>query len=184
MTQKRQIILVVALVIFIGLMQLYANHKPQSITPPVQHTDAVSPELLLDLTVQTVHGDQLNLQELKKAPLVFINVWATWCPPCIEEIPSLKRLHYQYQDKGFHLLGFSVDYDAVGVKDFMKKYDVSYPVVMVSDDLKKYFRNLEGVPTTLIYQKGVLVKTVVGYRDQSFFEQIIQEYLPKGAAKN
>ena len=67
----------------------------------------------------------------KRNSVVLLNIWATWCAPCREEIPELQLLHAKYQPKGFEVIGVSVDESGVdSVKQFVNEYSMTYPVVL------------------------------------------------------
>lgn len=78
---------------------------------------------------QTLNGDSVSLASLKDR-VVLLNVWATWCHPCRTEIPELRELHARYKDRGLELVGVSVDAEGneEGIREFMKEFDMQYPV--------------------------------------------------------
>ena len=65
-----------------------------------------------------------------KGKIVIVNFWATWCPPCVEEIPSLNRLKEKMQGKPFDLISINYAEDRQVILDFLKEVDVDYPVLM------------------------------------------------------
>ncbi|MEK7215871.1 MAG: TlpA disulfide reductase family protein [Chloroflexota bacterium] len=74
----------------------------------------------------TWQGQTRRLSELR-GQMVVLNFWATWCPPCVEEMPSLERLHRKLRDRGVVVLGVSVDDDAVAYEQFLRDYHISFP---------------------------------------------------------
>jgi peroxiredoxin len=60
---------------------------------------------------------------------VLLNFWATWCAPCVDELPSLVALHDGLSDKGFVVLGLSVDHDEKSYRQFVESFDISFPTV-------------------------------------------------------
>lgn len=86
-----------------------------------------------------------------KGKVVLLNFWATWCPPCIEEIPSLVKTYEELSPKGFEILAFGIDANGEKIiQDFMKKYKINYPVILDTDQkLSKSFSVL-GVPENII----------------------------------
>jgi cytochrome c biogenesis protein CcmG/thiol:disulfide interchange protein DsbE len=103
-------------------------------------------------------GDSVSLEALRGRP-VLLNVWATWCHPCRDEIPELQRLYERYRDRGLELVGVSVD--AVGgedaIRDFMRRYGMTYPVWRDPAESVSATFLVIGVPATfLIDRRGVL----------------------------
>jgi thiol-disulfide isomerase/thioredoxin len=109
---------------------------------------------------------------------VLVNFWATWCPPCVAEIPDLNELYNQYKDK-FTLIGVSVDREDVKViQEFYLKAKMSYPVIRYSANLQKDFGGVSALPTTfVINKKGKIVDRIIGYRDKATYEELIKYYI-------
>lgn len=90
----------------------------------------------------------------EKGSVVFVNVWATWCGPCRMEIPELQKLHDKYRERGFKVVGVSVD--DTGVKDvekFIADQKVSYPVVLDADGKLANVLQTTVLPTSVILSK-------------------------------
>ncbi len=103
-------------------------------------------------------GDSVSLADLRGKP-VLLNVWATWCHPCREEIPELQRLHERYRARGLEVVGVSVDAtgDEAAIRDFMKRFGMTYPVWRDPSETVSATFLLLGVPATfLIDRAGVL----------------------------
>ena len=103
-------------------------------------------------------GDSVSLQALR-GKTVLLNVWATWCHPCREEIPELQRLHERYRGRGLELVGVSVD--AAGhedaIREFARQYRMTYPVWRDPAETVSATFLVVGVPATfLIDRAGVL----------------------------
>ena len=103
----------------------------------------------------TLAGDSVSLADLE-GEVVLLNVWATWCIPCQEEIPALQRLHEQYSGQGLRIVGVSVD--ALGeeqnVKEFAESFGVGYDVWLdPAERVISTFRVL-GVPNTYLIDRG------------------------------
>jgi cytochrome c-type biogenesis protein len=90
---------------------------------------------------------------------VLLNVWATWCHPCRDEIPELREIHDRYKARGLELIGVSVDAGGSddAIRAFMKDFRMEYPVWRDSDERISAQFLVVGVPATfLIDRKGVL----------------------------
>ncbi|HEX8317369.1 TlpA disulfide reductase family protein [Longimicrobium sp.] len=113
---------------------------------------------------QVLDGDRTSLADLQGRP-VLLNVWATWCGPCQQEIPALEALHREYGPKGLRVVGVSIDQasEQQAVREFMQEYGVSFDVWLdPSGDVTSQF-SMVGVPNTfLIGSDGTLLWKKVG----------------------
>ncbi len=111
--------------------------------------------------IETITGQKLNLSDLK-GKIVLINFWATWCPPCREEMPYFEEIYRRYREKGFTIIAVSVDANENFVKDFVKDYDISFPVSMDKEGLSDMF-GVSSLPMSFLYdESGKLVKRKIG----------------------
>lgn len=103
-------------------------------------------------------GDSVSLAS-QQGKVVLLNIWATWCHPCRDEIPELREIHAKYRDRGLELVGVSVDADGAEehIKEFMREFEMTYPVWLdPAERISAQFLTI-GVPTTfLIDREGVL----------------------------
>lgn len=128
---------------------------------------------LKDLNGNEVSSDQL------KGKVVVLDFWATWCPPCREEIPGYVDLYRKYQKQGLVIVGASVDQAGPKVvKEFVQKYGVSYPVVMADDAVVSAFGGVDSIPTTfLIDRDGKIRDKKIGAMPTDEYEKKIQAVL-------
>jgi peroxiredoxin len=121
---------------------------------------------LADFTLPTLQGRTVQLSDLR-GKVVFINVWATWCQPCVEEMPTIQRLSDQLHERGLEVLTISID--ALGeqvVEPFVRKYQLTFPVLLDSKGTIERLYHTTGVPESFIVDKrGMLVEKVIGPRD-------------------
>jgi peroxiredoxin len=121
-----------------------------------------------DFTLKDLSGQPVQLSSLK-GKVVLLNFWATWCPPCREEVPSMVRLNQAMQGKRFQMLAVSIDEggkDAVNA--FFKKGGVVLPALLDSDGRIARQYGTTGVPETFVIDtKGVILKKVIGPMDWS-----------------
>ena len=117
-----------------------------------------------DFTVALVRGETLKLRE-QRGKAVMINFWATWCPPCREEMPAMERLYRRHRERGFVLLAVSVDTDASLVRPFLEHHKLTFPVAL---DAKMELANTYGVralPSSfLIDRNGYMTALALGPR--------------------
>ena len=106
----------------------------------------------------SITGDSVSLAA-QQGKVVLLNIWATWCHPCRDEIPELREIHAKYKDRGLELVGVSVDADGAedNIREFMKEFEMTYPVWLdPAERVSTQFLTV-GVPTTfLIDRKGLL----------------------------
>lgn len=111
-----------------------------------------------EYSARAIGGDSVSLAALK-GKVVLLNVWATWCHPCRDEIPELEALHKRYAKDGLEVVGVSVDVAGMeaGIRDFMRDFSMTYPVWLDPGELvSAQFRTI-GVPETfLIDREGVI----------------------------
>lgn len=106
----------------------------------------------------SLSGDSVSLAA-QKGKVVLLNVWATWCHPCREEIPELQQLHQRYQARGLELIGVSVDAagNDAGIQEFAKEFRMTYPIWRDPDERISTQFLILGVPATFVVDRqGVL----------------------------
>ena len=116
-----------------------------------------------------------NYLESLKGKVVIVDFWATWCPPCRQEIPGFIELQKKHGDKGLVVVGLSLDDETEAVKEFCKTEKVNYPIFVVGQDTTAAWGNIEAIPTTFILDKaGKKVGAPrVGYHPKEAFEKEI-----------
>ena len=101
---------------------------------------------------QTPQGTTLSMASLQGKPLL-LNFWATWCPPCVEELPLIDAFYTQQHSKGWQVLGLAVD-KAKPVQDFLQRNPLAFPVGMAGfagTELSRQFGNISGaLPFTVV----------------------------------
>jgi cytochrome c biogenesis protein CcmG/thiol:disulfide interchange protein DsbE len=111
--------------------------------------------------------------------VVILDFWATWCPPCREEIPHFVQLQSKYREQGLVIVGLSLD--AGGAKDvapFAEEHNVNYPMLIGNDETAKAFGGVNSIPTTFVLDRqGKIVKRFVGFTPPEVFEQTIAPLL-------
>jgi peroxiredoxin len=134
---------------------------------PLKALDLIKParaRQAKDFSVPSPDGKPVKLADYR-GKVVFLNFWATWCPPCREEMPAMERLYQRYRDKGLVVIGISVDSDAVAVPPFLKKNGLTFPI---GHDPKMSLADVYGVralPSSfLIDRKGGLAALAIGPR--------------------
>ena len=123
--------------------------------------------------VSDTHGVKHSLAA-HRGKWVVVNFWATWCPPCLAEMPDFQAEWVARRDRDLVVLGVAMDWDSPDeVKQFAASRGVGYPVVLGTDALGDQFGVAEGLPVTAIYNPaGKLVKTVQGRLQRSELQRL------------
>ena len=134
-----------------------------------------------NFTFPGLDGKIVSLADFK-GKVVFVNIWATWCPPCREEMPSMEKLYRELKGDGFEILAVSIDASgATAVALFMKEYKLNFPALLDPGGTIKNLYGTTGVPESFIVNKeGMIEEIVIGPRDWftpevvRFFRNLIQ----------
>lgn len=138
-----------------------------SLADAIKELDLIRPartKLADDFTVRTPGGDTFRLAD-QRGKVVMVNFWATWCPPCLEEMPAMERLFRQHKDAGFTLVAISVDADPKKVGPFLSEHKLTMPIGV---DPKMDLANAYGVralPSSFVIARdGNLAALAIGPR--------------------
>jgi len=135
---------------------------------------AAEPAVKADFILKDILGNQHKLSSYK-GKWVLVNYWATWCPPCLEEVPDLVNLYDQRKQKDLMVLGVVFDYkDIKEVTDYVDDMLMSYPIILGDDGVVAQIGSAEVMPTTFIYNpQGVLVKIKRGLITREYIERMM-----------
>ena len=131
-----------------------------------------------------ISGQKVKLSDYKGKAVV-LNFWATWCPPCKEEIPWFVDLQKQYGSEGLAILSLDTDDDASeqDVVAFAQKMGINYPVMRGSDEVESLYGGVDGLPTTFyIGRDGRVLNRVEGLHSHYEIESSIKEALAQSAS--
>ncbi len=108
--------------------------------------------------------------------ILVVNFWATWCPPCSEEMPKLNDIYNRYKNRGVQVIGIALDKDSLElVSPFVKENKIRYPILVGNTQILSNLKNFEGVPTTLLFdQEGKIRKRFDGSFDLEQLEESLQ----------
>ena len=131
-----------------------------------------------DFTRSDLAGKPVSLAGYR-GKVVLLNFWATWCGPCLEELPTFARWQQQYGGAGLRIIGVSMDDDAKPVQKFLARQPVGYPVVMGDTQLARTYGGVLGLPVTyLIDADGNVASHYLGETDLKAMEAKIKALLP------
>jgi thiol-disulfide isomerase/thioredoxin len=157
------------------------NQNPASPAPPKETVIAAGEigSRLPDFSVKDLQGRELSSADLR-GKVVLIDIWATWCQPCKKEMPGYQKLLDRYASRGFKVVGLKSDImkDTEDPIKFAKQIGVHYPLAVASADIVQKFGGIEGLPTTLLYDRqGILRKKVIGFEYTESFESALRPLL-------
>ncbi|MBR5421387.1 MAG: TlpA family protein disulfide reductase [Lachnospiraceae bacterium] len=113
-----------------------------------------------DFTVELISGEMLTLSDYDDR-VVLLNFWATWCPPCVGEMPALQKLYEEMGDEVL-ILGVDCAESRRDVTDFVNENGYTYPIALDEDYTVGYYYPSDGIPYTLIIDHGVIADIFVG----------------------
>jgi thiol-disulfide isomerase/thioredoxin len=147
--------------LFLSLTACSKTDSPTSPkTPSVAAEKSPAPEVSV---ISLANGSTLKLSELK-GKVVLLNFWATWCPPCREEIPSMMKLNTLMAGKPFQMVAISVDEGGKpAIESYFKESGFSLPTYLDESGASAKSYGVTGVPESfLIDKQGVVVKKIIG----------------------
>jgi thiol-disulfide isomerase/thioredoxin len=158
---KRNILIFVAIAILFCAIGVYfgvQRHTPAS-------PESVAAANLFTQDLPDAGGQISALSQWKGKPLI-VNFWATWCAPCVEEMPELNALQAEIAPQNIQIIGIGID-SADNIAKFAQKYNISYPLYVAGTGatalLRQFGNQTGGLPfTVLIGRDGVVKKTYLG----------------------
>lgn len=130
---------------------------------------------------RSLDGEVLTSDDLA-GKVVLVNAWATWCPPCVIEMPGFQRIYEDYKEQGFLILGVSRDQgDPTPVKAFLERKGITYPVAMAADVDLGGLTNVSTLPTSyLIGKNGTIRHRVEGLFAGPALRMAVKRLLAEG----
>lgn len=134
----------------------------------------------LDMPLTAVDGSQTNLKHFQGQWLV-VNYWATWCPPCIVEMPELQSFHDEHVGKDAMVIGINAEIiSQQRLREFLEDYFITYPNFVSRPGQQSELGLIPGLPTTfLVSPGGKVVARQVGPVTRDMIEQFIQNWQPE-----
>jgi peroxiredoxin len=130
-----------------------------------------------DFSLSDLGHRQVSLSAYQ-GKVVLLNFWATWCAPCLDEIPRFRAWQLQNGQRGLQIVGISMDDEAAPVRTFYRKYRLNYPVLMGDENLGELYGGVLGLPVSfLIDRKGRIRYQHQGQTDLSLMEREIKHLL-------
>ena len=150
---------VIALLFAGGALAFYLGHRSKDRAGVQIGDDAPR------FTLQALDGSSLSLNQFRHQVLV-LNFWATWCPPCVEETPSLEKFAMETKPLGVQVVGVSVDEDPAALSKFVAAYHLSYPVARDPQQaLSARYGTFKFPETYIIDRNGRVAEKIIGAID-------------------
>ncbi len=164
-------------VLFAGIGAYFGNKRTEPAAPAATAVGA-----LMQLSLPDAEGKPHKMSEWQ-GKTVLLNFWATWCPPCVSEMPELVQLQKDLAAKNLQVLGIGIDSPS-NIRDFSNKHQISYPLLvggMEGTGVSKQFGNdAGGLPfTVLITPDGKVQKTYMGRLDMQKVRADLAPLLPR-----
>ena len=167
----------ILLIIFLAYFIKFSENSINKKSNYIQSTN-LSSDNKLDFKAYSTKNKEIVFSQLK-GKLIIINFWATWCQPCLLEIPVLTKLQKRYPNE-IAVIGINIEQkeDLPIINKFIKRLDINYPIVLFDDPLKDIFGQIYGIPSTLIFNnEQELIKKTTGFSSETTFEKLILSYL-------
>jgi peroxiredoxin len=130
-----------------------------------------------DFSLPDLSGQTLRLSDYR-GKVILLDFWATWCDPCREETPHLVELQEKYRDRGFQMIGVSMDDGPEPVREFYRQFHINYPVVMGNAEVGERYGGVLGLPIAFVIGRdGRIYSKHIGATDVSVLEQDVKTLL-------
>ncbi len=163
-----------------GVVELPAERNPTELAP-LAEVGRAAPDFLLERP----EGGSLRLSSLQGQP-VLINFWATWCPPCRDEIPELIEAFEQHADEGLVVIGIDLQEPDKTVLQFAEEFGITYPLVIdQSGGVQDIYRlgGIDGLPSSFfIDESGVIRSRISGPMTKEMLDERLELILPGGSS--
>ncbi len=159
---RRSVALILAFLLVAALMGCKRDDAP---TADVRIGTAAP-----DFTLNDIDGEPVSLSSLR-GKVVLVNFWATWCPPCRAEKPTMERLQQAFAGQDFVILAVNTENDPPAVRDYLSKNPLSFPVLLDNDARVQHLYGVFRFPETFLVDKdGTVRERYIGARDWSSTE--------------
>ena len=172
MDTKRKILFSVLFIVVLGTLIYLYHHEDVSLVG----------ESAPDFSLQNALGNESQLIDFK-GKWILLNFWATWCPPCLEEMPSMEAMYQKYREQGLEVVAISVDEGGwASVRSFLKKVRVTFPILLDKTSEVAYSYGTFQLPESyLVDPQQKIVKKFIGPQDwmssgmRGYFEEVLNE---------
>jgi thiol-disulfide isomerase/thioredoxin len=132
-----------------------------------------------EFVFKDMQGKEQRLSDYK-GKWVLLNFWATWCPPCLEEIPDLVEMHNARNAIDFAVIGIAMSSSRDSVNSFSRQLEISYPVVLGDEKTAAQVGRIDALPTSYLYDP---TGKLVSYQSGMVSREAIESYIRSKASK-
>lgn len=169
--KSRKIILGLSVIILIGAYFFVSNNHVHK-----ENKEGVTPGMTAPIiTVKDMNGNDIMLNAAKEKKVLVLNFWATWCPPCQEEMPELEQFYKKYGNK-VKFVAIDVQESPETINQFFKDNGYTYPTYTdLTGNISQIF-NITGIPTTIVIDtEGTIIKRITGGTSFNELESLIHK---------
>ena len=164
----------------IGVRWYWADDEPAPVAADASGTTAVIGERRPAFSLPNRAGNRRAIEDFA-GKVVLVNFWATWCPPCVREMPALDALQQELGGQGLQVLGIALD-DTDAVREFAREHDIGYPLLVGSRkgfELAGDYGNARGtLPYTVVVDRGGIIReTHMGALTQAEARALVEPWL-------
>ena len=176
MTRSFAFVLVFALIVAISACgeTLQNEIREAGLQPIKEGTE------LIDFELESLDGGTVKLSSYK-GKVVFLNFWATWCPPCVAEMPSMQKLYDRFKERGLEIIAVDLQEDKAAVRKFVDRHDLTFTALLDKTGRVGSQYGARNIPTTyIIDRKGFVIAGTIGGKEWyspeliSFFEFLLK----------
>jgi thiol-disulfide isomerase/thioredoxin len=164
-------------------MEMSKENKPANATKLATSNLVDMPTGILNAEMKALDGKSFKLSD-SAGKVLLVNMWATWCAPCIKEMPEIEKINTEYKDKGFEAISVtSIDEENTDkqVRDFLAEKKFTYKQVLADKktfDAMAEFSKSPGIPINFVVSKdGKIVDTLIGGKSYEVFKAAIEKGL-------
>jgi peroxiredoxin len=140
-------------------------------------------DLAHDFSLEDLDGRTHSLEALRGKRVVQVVFWATWCIPCVEEIPRLREVYERHRDDGLELLGVAVPLSQTreGVREFAEEFHINYPILWDAEGTMMDRYGVESLPQTFLIGLDGVIRHAGGHLPKDY-DKMVETLLGEGAA--
>ena len=155
-----------------------SEQKGTSEIPKISHTEKIG-KPAMDFQAIDLKGKEISLKKFR-GQVVLLDFWATWCVPCIAEMPHLKEIYDKYKDQKFEIIGISLDQTHAALDSYIEEQNIAWPQFLDNGTVAKMY-NVTGIPATFLIDGNGLVRKVQlrGSTLEEAVAELVQENLAK-----
>ena len=152
-------------IVFLLTALLFTSCDNSTSQQPVFHGGLVGKQAP-DFTLLDMQGRQVSLSQFR-GKVVILNFWATWCPPCRKEMPSMERLYRDFKEKDMVMLAVNVDENGKqAVREFLRRMPYSFPILLDNENIAQNSYGVFRFPESFVIDRnGVVIEKIIGARN-------------------